>query len=251
MARDFGFLQGSKLDPRLQRSLPGQSISNFMAEVQRQLRAGQITPEMADDATRKLRAEMILHRLENFDSADTARWIEMPAAHKQAELDATQGLSNTRESPEAVERRQQLALDRVVLNAATQPTDEGVVSPEGFNSFIKSKAPDVYRRVRQKIGMGEEVGIDGEQRALRGPEEHLKLARSLAALDRGEEIADERPPPEPAPAPPSYPKSRSQFSDFNMDAYVKRRDQEEAEHRRREAYEGDAEADADEQPRGF
>jgi hypothetical protein len=247
MARDFGFLQGSKLDPRLQRSLPGQSISNFMAEVQRQLRAGQITPEMADDATRKLRAEMILHRLENFDSADTARWIEMPAAHKQAELDATQGLSNTRESPEAVERRQQLALDRVVLNAATQLTDEGVVSPEGFNSFIKSKAPDVYKRVRQKIGMGEEVGIDGEQRALRA-DEHLKLARSLASLDRGEEIADERPPPKPAPAPPSYPKSRSEFSDFNMDAYVKRRNEEEREAKRAAAYEDGPDEEADEGP---
>jgi hypothetical protein len=247
MARDFEFSTGRALDPRLQRSLPAQAIANFMRDIPRQLHAGMISEAQADDAMRRLRSEMLSHRLA---TGDTAEWLELTPAQRQAELDATQGLSNTRESPEAVERRQQLALDRVVLNAATQPTDEGVVSPEGFNSFIKSKAPDVYRRVRQKIGMGEEVGIDGEQRALRGPEEHLKLARSLAALDRGEEIADERPPPEPAPAPPSYPRSRNPASDYDMEAYCKIQDRREAEARKRESYnDGPDEEAAEEQPR--
>jgi hypothetical protein len=247
---DFGFAAGTKLDSRLQRSLPAQSISNFMIEVQRQLRAGLITETMADDAIRKLRAQMIVHRLENGDASDTAAWIEMSPQQRQQQWDSTKGLSNSRETPEAIEARQQLALDRVALNTATDLTNAGVVSVEGYNALVKAKAPSAYVAARKRIGLGQEQGIDGELRPLSEAEE-LKLARALAALDRGEDIADERPPPEPAPAPPSYPKSRSQFSDFNMDAYVKRRDQEEAEHRRREAYEGDAEADADEQPREF
>jgi hypothetical protein len=234
---DFGFAARTNLDPRLQRDLPAMSISEFMLETQRQLRAGWISPEQADDAVRKLRAEMITHRLENGNAADTAQWIEMSPQQRQAELDATQGLSNTRETPEAIERRQQLALDRVAANAATVLTDRGVVSPKGFNEFWRTKAPEPYRALRKRIGLGKEHGIDGEMRSLTEAEE-LKLARALAALDRGEDVPAEAPPPEPArPGPRSYARSRSEFSDFNMREYCRRRDKEEAEAKRREAYE--------------
>jgi hypothetical protein len=236
MARDFEFTAaGRSLDPRLQQSLPAVAINNFARDLQRQVRAGYITPEMADDAHRKLAAEWITHHLST--DGGTEWWNGLKPQQRQAWLTYTQGVSNERSTSEALESRQQLALDRVVLNVATELTDQGIVSPEGFNSFVKSKAPDVYKRVRQKIGMGQEVGIDGEQRALR-EEEHLKLARAFAKLDRGEDVPAEPPPPEPArPGPPSYPKSRSEFSDFRMDEYVKRRDAEEREARKRESYE--------------
>jgi hypothetical protein len=244
MPRDFGMEPGAKIDPRLRHSLPARAINNYVRDIWPQFRSGWISEQTADDAHRALTADWITHQLEH----DPTGWINLTPQQRQHWYDYTRGINNGNESDEAIERRVQVAKTRVAGNTAYALTDGGMVPPERYNAFWESKAPEPYRRVRQRIGLGQEVegSLDGKMRPL-SEREHLKLARALAALDRGEDVPAEPPPPEPAkPAPRSYARSRSEFSDFDMARYVRDRNKEEAEARKREAYDdtpGDEEAD--------
>jgi hypothetical protein len=239
MAREYSLPPGNGLDPRLQRSLPVASINGQVADLQRQLRAGQITAEMYDDCHRKLYGEWLIHQFEHADDAWREGWYALPRAQQEEYLSYTKGLNNGNASDESVAKRQTLALDRGVLNSAYRMTDERIIGTDSYIALCESKAPEVCRRARIKIGLGEEVegSLDGQLKPLTTEEQRLKVARAYAALDRGEELADERPPPKPAPAPRTYARGRSEFSDFDMDKYVQRRDREEEQARKARDYE--------------
>src|SRR5262245_45114099 len=190
-------------DPRVRRDLPRQLIENYVREARAQFARGQITRQTCDDAERLLWGHALHHDLET----DASRWIEAPPEVRQQAWDYQRGLKlRPNETPEAIAARQQLALDRVTLNAGYRLADNDARNEPAFNSLAEEKAPEVYRAVRNRIGLGETVGIDGQLRPLANAEEHLATARALAKVERGEEVEAVAPRAEPAPRPQNFPR---------------------------------------------